>query len=197
MGFKSFIQSIMGTIPEFPKEEVTKIEVNNLPPPIIVPPTPTVTHQTISVTTTSSGTGSKIVSLPSSYTFPSMSSVFSSSSMTSTKSPLYSLGDHDSTTVITFFDNNGKWIVKLDQSGHVTWANGENITEAQQAFATMLVLGIEQKAGVKQSMKINVRNQVFEEVIRMAKERGPLSADDLTFMLESSKIIEKLKGDKE
>lgn len=42
----------------------------------------------------------------------------------------------------------------------------------------------------------HMRDMVFEELIDIAKENGPLSAEELTYILRASKIVEKLKGTK-
>jgi len=49
-------------------------------------------------------------------------------------------------------------------------------------------------AGISDRVKYDARDSVFTELINIAKEKGPLSADDLTYFLEASKIMEKLKG---
>jgi len=94
------------------------------------------------------------------------------------------------------FNNNGKEIVKLKSDGTVEWTNGIEIDEAAEAFAKTLALGAEMSAGITKKVKLEMRDSVFEDLIAIAKERGSLTAEDLTFLLQGSKIVEKLKGGK-
>ena len=95
---------------------------------------------------------------------------------------------------IITLSNNGQEIVRLNRDGSVTWANGIDVDAAAEAFGKSLTYSAELKAGITQGVKLRMRDSVFETLINIAKEKGPLSADDLTYLLESSKIIEKLKG---
>lgn len=89
-------------------------------------------------------------------------------------------------------------IVRLDSDGSVKWANNViDIDAAAEAFANSLTLGAEHMAGITQSVKYKMRDSVFEDLINIAKEKGQLTAEDLTYLLEASKIVEKLKGPKE
>jgi len=89
-------------------------------------------------------------------------------------------------------------IVRLDSDGSVKWANNViDIDAAAEAFANSLTLGAEYMAGITQSVKYKMRDSVFEDLINIAKEKGQLTAEDLTYLLEASKIVEKLKGPKE
>ena len=89
----------------------------------------------------------------------------------------------------------GKEIVKLTQEGKVIWTDPEmNEDEAAQAFARSMQYSAELKAGITKTVKSQMRDTVFEEIINIAKQKGSLTADDLTYLLEASKIIEKLKG---
>jgi hypothetical protein len=94
------------------------------------------------------------------------------------------------------FNNNGKEIVKLKSDGTVEWTNGIEIDEAAEAFAKTLSMGAEMSAGITKKVKLEMRDSVFEDLIAIAKERGSLTAEDLTFLLQGSKIVEKLKGGK-
>jgi len=97
-------------------------------------------------------------------------------------------------TNIISLQNNGQEIVRLNRDGSVTWANGIDVDAAAEAFGKSLTYSAELKAGISKGVKLRMRDSVFETLINIAKEKGPLSADDLTYLLESSKIIEKLKG---
>lgn len=99
------------------------------------------------------------------------------------------------TSIISFYSqNSSQEIVKLKLDGSVEWANGVDIDAAAEAFGKSLILGAEQKAGITHSVKLKMRDSVFEDLINIAKEKGPLTAEDLTYLLEASKIVEKLKG---
>lgn len=115
------------------------------------------------------------------------------SSYSTITSPNFTSGVLQSVSVITL-SNNGQEIVRLNIDGTVTWANGIDIDEAAKAFEKALIYGAELKAGITQNVKFSMRDSVFESLISIAKEKGPLSVEDLTYLLEASKIIEKLKG---
>ena len=88
-------------------------------------------------------------------------------------------------------------IVRLNKDGSVTWSDEIAVDAAAEAFAKTLTLGAELAAGITQSVKYQMRDSVFEDIISIAREKGSLTADDLTYLLEASKIVEKLKGPKD
>ena len=90
--------------------------------------------------------------------------------------------------------SNNQEIVRLNIDGSVTWASEIDIDAAAEAFGQSLQMGAEMKAGISKSVKLRMRDSVFEDLIGIAKEKGSLTAEDLTYMLEASKIVEKLKG---
>jgi hypothetical protein len=93
--------------------------------------------------------------------------------------------------------NSGKEIVRLNKDGSVTWDKEINVDEAAAAFARSINLGAEMMAGITQGVKHRMRDSVFNDLIEIAKEKGSLSADDLTYLLSAAKIVEKLKGPRE
>jgi hypothetical protein len=99
-----------------------------------------------------------------------------------------------SPNVIVYFAADGRELVRLTATGKVEWAKDIDVDSAAEAFARTLILGSEVAVGIKTAAKLRIRDSIFEDIINIAKVRGPLSVDDLTFMLESSKIVEKLKG---
>lgn len=109
------------------------------------------------------------------------------------------LGTPARTSAITIHgsDASQSEIVRLNLDGTVVWANGIKIDEAARAFARVLTDGAELRAGITQAVKLRMRDSVFNDIIALARERGSLTADDLTFMLEASKMVEKLKGPNE
>lgn len=85
-------------------------------------------------------------------------------------------------------------LVRLNHDGTVTWADTINVDEAAKAFGQVLTLSVENSAGLTYAVKQRMRDTVFEEIISMAKDRGSLTADDLTYLHQAAKIIDKLKG---
>ena len=108
----------------------------------------------------------------------------------------YVLPPEDPSTIIIFYSSNinKTEIVRLNKDGSVKWANGIEIDEAAESFSKSLSIGVEMKVGITQGVKYRMRDSVFEDLISIAEEKGPLSAEDLTYLLSASKIVEKLKG---
>ena len=108
----------------------------------------------------------------------------------------FTLGSMQPTNILVV-SNAGNEIVRVDVNGKVTWADHINVDEAAKALAQSIRIGAELQAGITKSVKANMRDTVFEEIIEIAKKNGSLTLDELTFMYESSKIMEKLKGGRE
>ena len=101
------------------------------------------------------------------------------------------------TVLFTAYNTSSKEIVRLNPDGSVVW-NGEiDVDAAAEAFGRSMTMGAEISAGITKRVKLQMRDSVFEDIISIAKEKGSLSVEDLTYLLEASKIIEKLKGGKE
>ena len=100
---------------------------------------------------------------------------------------------HATHSNVSFNDSNGKLIVSIDDKGIVKWDNDINIDEAAKAFSSSLIIGSELAAGITYSAKQRMRDAVFIELIDIASEKGSLTADDLTYLHRSAKIIDKLK----
>lgn len=128
----------------------------------------------------------------------------SSYTIGATSTSSYSISSYPITSGITIgpmtspniivFANSGKEIVKLTKDGEVEWPSGIRVDEASKAFAKSLILSSELASGITSRVKTNMRDSVFNDLISIAKEKGSLTADDLTYLLEASKIVEKLKG---
>lgn len=103
---------------------------------------------------------------------------------------------HNSASVVTFYKIGGGEIVRLNQDGTITWASDIDVDEAAEAFGRAVSLGAEMQTGITQGVKQRMRDSVFNDLINIAKEKGSLTAEDLTFLLEASKIVEKLRGGK-
>ena len=117
----------------------------------------------------------------------------------STKSTGYTLSGNSGISVLsdslmTLYGTDQKEIVRLNKDGSVTWADGINIDDAADAFGRSMALGAENIAGVTYGVKQRIRDAVFEELIDMAKSKETLTADDLTYMQQAAKIMDKLKG---
>lgn len=98
------------------------------------------------------------------------------------------------TSVLSANGTNGKEIVRLNRDGSVTWSDEINVDEAAEAFGKALQVGAEISAGLTYSVKQRMRDTVFEEMISLAKEKGSLTAEDLTYLHTAAKIMDKLKG---
>lgn len=101
------------------------------------------------------------------------------------------------TSIVSFTDTSGKEVVRINLDGTVTWSDGIKIDEAAAAMAKSLSLSTELYAGITKAVKLRMRDSVFEDIIEIAKQKGSLTAEDLTYLLEASKIVEKLKGAKD
>ena len=95
---------------------------------------------------------------------------------------------------VAFRNNQNKEIVRLNTDGSVTWGDGATVDEAEEEFAKAMMLGGEICAGITYGVKQRIRDAAFEELIDMAKTKGSLTADDLTYMLQAAKMMDKLKG---
>jgi ribosomal protein S11 len=121
----------------------------------------------------------------------------SGSASSGSYSPQFTVGSGSNNTVITFLNPNGNEIVRLERDGTVIWGNGIKVDSAAEAFSKSISLGAEIKSGITQCVKQKMRDSVFDDLINIAKEKGSLTAEDLTYLLEASKIVEKLKGSNE
>ena len=107
----------------------------------------------------------------------------------------FTINHQPSTNAIAFYGGNNTEIVRLNRDGTVVWANGIDL-DAAEAFTRAFTLGAELSAGITDGVKSRMRDSVFEDLIAVAKEKGSLSVDELTFLYEGTKIMEKLRGSK-
>ena len=89
-----------------------------------------------------------------------------------------------------------KEIVRVTNEGKVVWNEEIDIDAAAEAFSRSISMGTELKAGITEKVKRDMRDSVFEDIIEIAKQKGSLNAEDLTYLLQAAKIMEKLKGGK-
>lgn len=106
----------------------------------------------------------------------------------------YNIASSVSPSVMSLHNPSNKEIVRLNNDGSVTWNDSINIDEAATAFASSIQLGAELMAGVTYGVRQRIRDAVFEELIDMANTKGTLSVDDLTYLQQAAKIMDKLKG---
>jgi hypothetical protein len=106
----------------------------------------------------------------------------------------YTVGFAPPVSTVAFHNGSNQEVVRLNKDGSVTWASGINIDDAADAFAKSIQLGAERSAGITAGVKQRMRDTIFEEMIEMAKIKGTLDADELTYMLSAAKIMDKLKG---
>ena len=106
----------------------------------------------------------------------------------------YAITKPSSKNIISLHGNNNDLIVTLENDGSVVWADGINIDEAATAFSSAVTLGAERIAGISTGTKQRIRDAVFEEMISMCNEKGSLTSDDLTYLWQAAKIMDKLKG---
>lgn len=104
----------------------------------------------------------------------------------------YVVGSND---ILTIYSQSGKKLMSMSTDGSVEWDDSVEKTEAVNTLGTLLQLSAEQKSGISQAVRHRMRDVFFAELISIAKENGPLSSDDLTKMLEASKIVERMKGE--
>ena len=141
--------------------------------------------------------GINTITVPNPYltSAPYYSTATSNSSNYITSSSNYAIGATGikPTDLITLHSS-GKEIVKVTVDGEVKWANGINVDEAAEAFSKSVTVGSEIAAGITQRVKSKMRDSMFEDLINIAKDKGSLTAEDLTYLLQASKMMEKLKG---
>lgn len=106
----------------------------------------------------------------------------------------FSFQVHQPPNILSIVNLLGQEVVRITKDGEIVWPNGYQVEEAAEAFARSLHLSTEISAGIKYGMKQKVRDTVFEEMIEMAKEKGSLTADELTYLWQAAKIMDKLKG---
>ena len=108
------------------------------------------------------------------------------------RSTMYSV----SSNVLTI-RNSGKEVVRLTTDGSVIWNDEIKIDEAAEALSKSLTMSAEIAAGITTQVKFKIRDNIFNDLISIAKNKGPLTSEDLTYLLGASKIVEKLKDEKE
>jgi hypothetical protein len=106
------------------------------------------------------------------------------------------LSSTSTSTIFTLFGKGGP-LVELDIDGNVRWTNSKvKVDEAAEAFSSALKIGTELSIGITDNVKKQIRDSLFEEIIKIAETDGALTADQLTFMHRSVKIMDKLKSGK-
>ena len=111
-----------------------------------------------------------------------------------TTSAMNSISISQPPNVMSIRSPNGKDIVTIENDGTITWADTIDVDAAAEAFGQVLTLSVEMRAGITNTVKSRIRDSVFEDLISIAQDKGSLTAEDLTYLLRSSKIMENLKG---
>lgn len=91
-------------------------------------------------------------------------------------------------------NDNGKELFRIESDGKVVWGDNVTIDAAAEKFKSMVDMSVEMKAGIVEKTKQRIRDTIFGEIINIAKDKGSLTAEELTLILEATKIMEKLKG---
>lgn len=105
----------------------------------------------------------------------------------------YSNNFIQTTSEVIVKNNIGEELVRINDDGTVEWKNGIKIDEAAESFSKSLTLGMELVSGINYKTKQAIRDIVFSELIGIAKEKGTLDATELTYMLQTAKIMDKLR----
>jgi hypothetical protein len=104
------------------------------------------------------------------------------------------MSSQTSTSVLTLHSKNYTELVRIENDGTVKWKDDATVDAAAESFAKTLQLGAEKAAGITYGVKQRMRDTVFEEIISMSKEKGSLTPEDLTYLWQAAKIMDKLKG---
>ncbi len=97
--------------------------------------------------------------------------------------------------IFSLYTNDNKTrVVHITQDGEVVWGDGFGETESAKLFSRVIKLGAEEAANMTYSVKQNIRDAVFAEMIAIAEEKGSITAEDLTYLQKAAKIMDKLKG---
>jgi hypothetical protein len=85
-------------------------------------------------------------------------------------------------------------MVKVMSDGRIEWNQNYTVDDAARQFSQMLQMSTELACGITTKVKCEIRDSIFEEIIYICDKRGTITADDLRFMHESCKIVDKLKA---
>jgi hypothetical protein len=104
---------------------------------------------------------------------------------------------YSSPYIFTLTNRKGETVFSVDNDGKIIWQSTieSDVKEAAENFSSYIGLEVEKKAGIYDTTKRKIRDSIFNDLIKIAVEKGSLNADDLTYLLEASKMLEKLKGD--
>jgi len=91
---------------------------------------------------------------------------------------------------------NNTEIVRLNNDGTVSWANGINVDAAAEAFSQSIILSTEMKANITQKVKEELKIDIIKELCAFIKENDINNKDELIYYLESAIIMDTLKGRK-
>lgn len=101
---------------------------------------------------------------------------------------------YNPTNSFSIYDGTGKELVRINKDGKVVWGEDVTIDDAAMQFSRSLNLGAEISVGINYRVRQEIRDAVFEELIDLVNTKGNLTADDLTYLHQAAKIMDKLKG---
>lgn len=198
MSFKSALDKMWETVNDSGSHHAKKNSCAKVTLPVTSPGTATISIGTPSATT--SGIYATIGSTGTIYTggtgYSSSGTILAGPSTTYTH-PVFSASIYPSmpmVAILTLYNDKGQKIVQLEKDGTVTWDKEIDVDEAAKAFQRALTISGEQSIGITAGVKSRMRDSVFNDLIEIAKEKGSLTSEDLTYLLSASKIVEKLKG---
>ena len=99
--------------------------------------------------------------------------------------------------ILTICNAQNKEIVRIESDGAVIWPNGVDIESAAVIFGNSLKLGVEYAAGITDSVRSDIKRNIYNEIIEECKSKGFLTVDDLTYLQEATKIVDNLRGSKD
>lgn len=140
--------------------------------------------------------GSTWPTVSSSYLISSATPAFTWNMPASGSSYNYStstLGTVQVVPSVTFSDSNNTEYLRITSDGKCIWREDLSNDEAAKRFSDIFQLSKELNAGITKEVKETIRDHVFEEIILACEKRGSMTVEDLRFMYESVKIMDRLK----
>lgn len=87
-------------------------------------------------------------------------------------------------------------IFRLDYNGKSTWKDGIQVDRAAEAFSRAIQYGITETTGLNKTVRRELRmagwDAAFEEIIRAVEAGRNLDTEELTYMRDAIKILDKL-----
>ena len=103
------------------------------------------------------------------------------------------VGNNYSYDVISFRGKDNKEVVSVKSDGTVVWADGIQINEAAEAFSRSMTLGSEMCAKITSRVRREIKDVIFDELHKLALEKGSITAEDIKYFHQCTKLMDKLK----